>query len=223
MFRPQGRLNGTITRGIMMAELETGIKELRNNIAYGFDMIPNEFLKESGPRLRSTLLKAYNKILEHKRPPQCCNEDRGVLLHKGKSKKKLDNYRGLSISSSIGKLFTRILRSRMNREVEEGNKLEEMKGVFREGRSLLENVFILAQLLERASIKKRKLYVTSIDLRKVFDMVDREHLLKVVNDELQDSNFTELQSGSNMQQGWNKDASYPQHFLPCSWSNWVMN
>ena len=191
-FRPQGRLKGTITRGIVMAELEAGIKELRNNKAYGFDMIPNEFLKESGPRLRLTLLTAYNKILEHKQPPQCWNEDRGVLLHKGKSKKKLDNYRGLSISSSIGKLFTRILRSRVNREVEKGNKLGEIQGAFREGRSLLENVFILAQLLERASIKKRKLYVTSIDLRKAFDMVDREHLLQVVDDELQDSNFTEL-------------------------------
>ena len=48
MFRPRAKLNGTITRGTVMIELKTGIKELRNNKAYCFDMIPNEFLKESG-------------------------------------------------------------------------------------------------------------------------------------------------------------------------------
>ena len=31
MFRPQGSLYGPITRGIVMAELESGIKELKNN------------------------------------------------------------------------------------------------------------------------------------------------------------------------------------------------
>ena len=95
------------------------------------------------------------------------------LIHKGKSRTTLDNYRGISVGSSIGQIFTKIWKERLEKIVENENYLGEIQGGFRKGKEVLENVFILNTLIERAQKRRKPLLVALIDIRKAFDTVNK--------------------------------------------------
>ena len=61
------------------------------------------------------------------------------LIHKRKSRSTLDNYQGISVGSSIGKIFTNIWNERLQFIVENENYLGEIQGGFRKGKEVLEN------------------------------------------------------------------------------------
>ena len=77
------------------------------------------------------------------------------LIHKGKSKKSLDNFRGIAITSYMAKLFSRIWNKRLEEFVEDENILGEFQGGFRKGRNTMDNAFIITTLMERARKNKK--------------------------------------------------------------------
>ena len=87
------------------------------------------------------------------------------------------NYRGITINPNISKLFARIFLNRLISVVEAEKMLGEFQGATRSGRHTTDNIFILSVMIEKA--RKSKLKDTSaafIDMRKAYDMVDREKL-----------------------------------------------
>ena len=89
----------------------------------------------------------------------------------------LDNYRGIAIGSNLGKVFTRILRSRIQARAEREGLLGEMQNAFRKGRSTNDNLFVISHLMEkaqRAGTNGKGLFMIFIDLRKAYDRVWRE-------------------------------------------------
>ena len=75
--------------------------------------------------------------------------ERVTLLHKGKSRMMLDNDRGIAIGSNLGKVFTQILRSRIQARAEREGLLGEMQNGFRKGRSTNDNLFVISHLMEK--------------------------------------------------------------------------
>ena len=119
----------------------------------------------------------FNSILKTGVVPKCWNVGIMFLLHKKEDKTDLKNYRGITINPNMSKLFSRILESRLMKVVEENKLLGEFQGAGRKGRHTTDNIFILSTLLEKA--KKLGWLDTSIafvDMKKAFDMVDREKL-----------------------------------------------
>jgi len=91
-----------------MGELQQALRKLRNGKACGCDEIANEFLKQGGTQLRYALLQVFNAVRESWRTPPAWAEEKLLYIHKSKSKLLLDNYRGISLASNIGKLFGRL-------------------------------------------------------------------------------------------------------------------
>ena len=161
---------------ITIKELSEEMKGLRNGKAVGLDDIPNEFIKYGGDGLRKALAKLFTGFTKWEWTPEEWAQERVTLLHKGKTKRNLDNYRGISISSNIGKLFCKIISKRLRGITEEERWLGETQAGFRENRGTTDNLFVLTNLMERAKRKKTKLYVAFVDLRKAYDRVWREGL-----------------------------------------------
>lgn len=88
-------------------------------------------------------------------------------IHKKGDKKNCSNYRGLSVISSVGRLYGRILRGRIEKQMID---LEEQSG-FRPGRSCTDNLFVLKQLVEKTLAYGSQLHLTFIDLKKAYDSV----------------------------------------------------
>ena len=143
---------------ITLKECVTTIKKLKKGKAVGPDNIPNDFIKEGGTKLKKALTRIFEMMRVTEWTPDDWTSEKLHLLHKGKSKYKLDNYRGISISSNIGKLFTRILASRLEMIVEKKGWLGEIQGGFRRGRGTMDNLFILTSLMERAQ-KQKKIFM----------------------------------------------------------------
>ena len=73
----------------------------------------------------------FNKVLKEEKVPSAWKKGVVTALYKGGRKQELGNYRGITVNSSMYKLFTRILRRRLEEEVEERGILGEIQFGFR--------------------------------------------------------------------------------------------
>ena len=87
-----------------------------------------------------------------------------------------NNYRGAMLISAFAKLFSLVLRNRLNSWCENNDKFNEFQFGFRDGRSTSDCIFILHSLTERVLKGNAKLYCAFIDYEKAFDTVIRDAL-----------------------------------------------
>jgi len=110
--------------------------------------------------------------------PQTWTEEKLVLLFKSGSKLLLDNFRGISISDCVGKVFGKIVAKRIVAAAEKCNLWGEIQGSGRTGRSTADHIFILNTIIEIQQQRRQPLYIAFLDLRKAFDSVNRRKLWK---------------------------------------------
>lgn len=84
-----------------------------------------------------------------------------------------DNYRGITILSCYGKLFTTVLNNRLNCYLENMNVLCEEQAGFRKNYGTYDHIFNLQCLVELYLYRKKPLYCAFVDYRKAFDSVNR--------------------------------------------------
>lgn len=65
------------------------------------------------------------------------------------------NYRGISLLYSAYKIYAEIIRSRLVKEVEEKKIIPESQAGFRNGRSTMDNIYILNHLIQREKAKNQ--------------------------------------------------------------------
>ena len=83
-----------------------------------------------------------------------------------------ENYRGITLLSCIGKLFTARLNCRLSCYVEDHIMGQEQAG-FREGYSTIDHIFDLQLIVELYQSVHKRVYCAFIDYRKAFDSINR--------------------------------------------------
>ena len=96
-----------------------------------------------------------------------------IYKNKG-DKASPDNYRGITILSCFGKLFTSVLNDRLNQYLENMNILNEEQDGFRKHYSI--HIFNLKSLIDLYLCGGRQLYCAFIDYKKAFDSINRTYL-----------------------------------------------
>ena len=94
-----------------------------------------------------SLEKLFNDILNSGTFPTHWNI--GVIKPIYKRKGTPANYRGLTLTSCLGKLFTSILQSRLNKFIEQHIILNPEQFGFRPNSQTTDRLFILQQLLNK--------------------------------------------------------------------------
>lgn len=98
-----------------------------------------------------------------------------ITLYKGKGDRgDCNNYRGISLLSIVGKLFARVILTRLQRLAE--RVYPEAQCGFRSGRSTTDMIFTLRQLQENSREQNSPLLIAFVDLNKAFDTISREGL-----------------------------------------------
>ena len=92
-----------------------------------------------------------------------------------------ENYRPVSLTSHIIKLFERIMRKKLIKHVEENNLLSENQHAFRAGRSCLSQMLQHIDCVIKALEEQKNMDVVYLDFAKAFDKVDHSILMKKVH------------------------------------------
>ena len=89
-------------------------------------------------------LKLFNRILDTGELPEDWLTGLIIPIYKNKGPRDdANNYRGITLLSCLGKLFTSILNNRLTEFCEENLIIKEIQAGFRKGYSTLDHVFVL--------------------------------------------------------------------------------
>ena len=97
-----------------------------------------------------------------------------VPIHKKGSTNNVDNYRGITLLSTLGKLFTSILNNRLINWAESYYVYIEAQAGFRQEMGTVDNIFLLHGLITHLINQGKKLYCAFVDFKKAFDFVNRD-------------------------------------------------
>ena len=84
-----------------------------------------------------------------------------------------NNYRGITILSSIAKIFTKMINNRLSKWLDLNKIISESQFGFREKRNTTDCMFILNGLLDILFSQGKKLYACFFDYSKAYDLLDR--------------------------------------------------
>ncbi|VDL95535.1 unnamed protein product [Schistocephalus solidus] len=102
-----------------------------------------------------------------------------IYLYKRKGNQQLsDTHRDISVLNIVGKIFARILLSRLNGHLEQGLLPESQCG-FRRHFGTIDKISAARQLQEKCQDMRTHLYTTFEDLTKALDSMNRDRLWKI--------------------------------------------
>ena len=120
----------------------------------------------------------FEKVCQDENVPQEWKDGHLIKLPKKGDLTNCGNYRGITLLSIPGKVFSRILLERMKHSVDE--TLRENQAGFRKGRSCTDHIATLRITLEQAEEWNSPLIVNFVDYEKAFDSMDRNTLWKLM-------------------------------------------
>ena len=127
--------------------------------------------------LLTYLHKLFNVVFEKGYFPVSWAEGHIIPIHKKGSSDLPGNYRGVTaLLSTLGKLFTKILNSRLTEWAENYQVYIEAQAGFRSKMGTVDNIFALHGLITHLMNQGKKLFCAFVDFRKAFDLVNRDKL-----------------------------------------------
>ena len=157
---------------ISEAELNKAFKKLKSDKSPGLDNISNEMLKASQSFINTILLKLFNAVFTSGIYPSEWSKSFICPIFKADDRKKPENYRGIAINNSIGKLFNIILNNRFDLFLDENNIIHETQIGFSKKARTSDHIFVLRCIIEKyLKTGNKKLFACFVDFRKAFDKV----------------------------------------------------
>ena len=165
------------TSHIAKVEIRTAIRKMKNDKSGGKDNITVELLKADIGVSEEWLEDLFKTIWDSEEVPKSWKQGLIVKIPKKGDLTECGNWRGITLTSVPSKVFGRIIIDRIRDGVD--TKLRKEQAGFRRGRSTVEQIFILRNIIEQVAEWQSTLYITFVDFEKAFDSVHRESLWKI--------------------------------------------
>ena len=92
-----------------------------------------------------------------------------ITVHKKKNKINLDNYRGITLMDVVSKMFSSIIRDRLEKVY--STKTAEEQAEFLKDRGCVDQACTLAQMVAKRLAIQKNTFLCFVDLKKVDDSV----------------------------------------------------
>ncbi|XP_071123308.1 uncharacterized protein [Mytilus edulis] len=152
-------------------ELDTSIKYLKRDKSTGYDNIMNEYILTSRNFIKPVLCKLFNRILSAGDFPEIWVNNIIIPVFKKGPVDDPGNYRGISLVSHVGKLFTSIINTRLTKWSEKHNIITDAQFGFKPGYGTTDAIFALHSLISKSLRSGKRFYCCFIDYKKAFDSV----------------------------------------------------
>ena len=159
-------------------EIITAISELISGKAPGLDGISLEMLSLGKDASIHWLKSIFDAIWATESVPTDWHSQPIVPLHKKGSHTICDNYRGIALLSIPSKVFAKAILNRLKPRAEQF--LRESQCGFCRGRGCADQLFSLRMLMEKAREYNHPINVCFIDLKKAYDLVNRDSLWHIL-------------------------------------------
>jgi len=159
-------------------EVQDAIKSMKNNKAPGEDGIVAEFWKAGGAALEERMHQLITEIWIKEEMPANWSVAIICPLHKKNDILDCANYRGISLLDVAYKIFAKVLNTRLHPIAE--SLLGEYQCGFRKGRSTIDQIFALRQILEKCYEYNVNVHQLYIDFRKAYDTVRRGKVIEAL-------------------------------------------
>ncbi|GBP35566.1 Probable RNA-directed DNA polymerase from transposon BS [Eumeta japonica] len=163
---------------VSLSEVQTLVKSLNTRKAPGLDGISNKAIKCFSIPLLSLLVAIFNACIKNCYFPPAWKEAEVIGIHKpGKPRDLPASYRPISLLSGLGKLFEKILKTRLSDHLlGKGLIIDEQFG-FRPAHSCPQQVLRLVEYVSEGFETERSTVAVFFDVAKAFDrQTDISHL-----------------------------------------------
>ena len=151
-------------------EIKHSIKLIKNQATIDYNKINNKILKNAGNDFIDSLEILFNEINNSNSGLGIWEDMLIKSIHKGKSKKEMNNRRGLFITSVVSKLFEKTKRNRQRSTIENGISKFQTGGITE--KSTVDNTMILNATVDYNNFINSETYVFFADAYKCFDKLD---------------------------------------------------
>ena len=148
------------------------LKACRSQSSPGQDGITYGMLKRIPYKLVAILAQLYTVCLMAGYSPPCWKAAIGVMIAKpGKDGKVASDYRHISLLSTLGKLFEKVIATRLYEHFEENSFFNQWQRAYLAKKEAAEHIYRLTQSIMLAKEKHWTASVISLDVEKAFDSV----------------------------------------------------
>ena len=158
-------------------EINKLIVNLKSDCAIGLDMISAEILKSNKDILKTPITYICNLSFSTGVFPIALKKSRIFPIHKSGDRDCVDNYRPISILSTLSKILERALNKRVVKYFEDNKLLSAAQFGFRSKKSTSDAVQELTNYIVTNLDRKKKTIGVFLDLAKAFDTVSIPILL----------------------------------------------
>lgn len=163
---------------VSLIEMTNCIKKLKSKNSTGLDDIPVKIIKDCSPVLLKPLIHIINESFLTGVFPDDLKIAKVIPLFKKGNKHVIENYRPISLLSSVSKIFELILKNRITDFVTKFKLLNNFQHGFLKGRS---TESAIGEFMENILTCNEESYSSLgifLDLSKAFDTVDHKILLE---------------------------------------------
>lgn len=159
---------------ISQEEITQTLKTLKTGKAAGRDEITPELIKWGGKEMIKWITLIFRKAWTNNKIPKDWEKNIIIPLYKKGKKCKCENYRAICITSTLFKMYTKIIENKLRNEV--ATKLEEEQAAYMKGKQTQDHISIVRKVIESATEQGKELYLVFVDLKAAFDTVPRGKL-----------------------------------------------
>ena len=153
------------------------IDRMRENSAAGPDGLPPIILKILRDEISEPLAILFRRSIDDGRIPDEWRDAHITAIHKKGSKSEPGNYRGVSLTSVVGKLLERLVKAEIDSHVEGNALMSSTQHGFRTGRSTRTNLIKFLNETTKWNDDGYCFDVIYLDFSKAFDVVCHKRLL----------------------------------------------
>lgn len=170
-------LTGSCKNEISKRTIEELVGKLKSGKACGIDGVYYEHLKHGITALLDYLCELFNLMYDNAYVPDSLKKGLIITLHKGGRKRKdiPDNYRAITLSSTILKLYESVLLGMLENEIQK--PIACLQGGFQRQMGCMMTTFVLQESARYCKERDSKLYACFLDTRQAFDRVWHDGLL----------------------------------------------
>jgi len=175
-FRRERDEMGELTEEEMRREL----KKLKMGKAAGADGIKNEAWLNGGGKIRLKLGEVISGVWRGDGFPDSWRVGVVVPIWKRGDRNVVENYRGVTLTSTAYKIYANIVNERIIKELDENEGWSRSQAGFRRGRGTIENVKVLKYLVGKRIGRGKKVWAFFLDLKAAFNRLDGEVLWQMM-------------------------------------------